>query len=38
MPDTSLMSLVDIIAVIHNHTKAFNLIAILELMLPFNLL
>ena len=37
MPDTSLMGLLDIIAVSHNHTEAFNLIVILQLMLPFDL-
>ena len=31
------MGLVDIIAVIHNHTEAFNLTVILQLMLPFDL-
>ena len=31
------MSLVDITAVNHNHTRAFNPTAILQLMLPFNL-
>ena len=31
------MGLLDIIAVSHNHTEAFNLIVILQLMLPFDL-
>ena len=38
MLDTSLMGLLDIIAVSHNHTEAFNLIVILQLMLLLNLL
>ena len=37
MPDTGLVGLVDIIAINRNHTMAFNPIAILQLMLPFNL-
>ena len=37
MPDTNLMDLKDTVAIIHNHTKAFDPIAILQLMFPFNL-
>ena len=37
MFDINLMDLKDTVAIIHNHTKAIDPIAILQLMFPFNL-
>ena len=38
VPHTNLVGLVDTIAISHSHTRAFNPIAILQLMLLFDLL